>query len=161
MRKHDRRRHELRGFVARVAEHYPLVARALFGSVFSFRRARIDSLRDVGRLAGENVLDVDLVRVKNVVVVYVPDLAHAFAHDLRNGKSGFERTVLGQIRNGDFSADNNGVTLGVSLARDSTILVLTNAGIEDGVGNGVTDFVGMTFADRFGRKDVASRHKKR
>ena len=94
MREHDRRRHQLRRFVARVTEHQTLIARALFGGVFAVDRARVNALRDVGRLAGDDVLDVDLVRVKNVVVVHVTDLAHAIAHDFRNWNDGFERTIF-------------------------------------------------------------------
>ena len=82
MRKHDRRRHEFRRFVAGVTEHQTLIARALLRRVLAVGRARIDALCDIGRLFGDDVLDVDLVGVKNVVVVHVTDLAHRLANDL-------------------------------------------------------------------------------
>jgi hypothetical protein len=34
--------------------------------------------------------------------------------------------------------------------------ILSQAGVEDGIGNCIADFIGMTFADRFGGKDVAT-----
>src|SRR5205085_2151374 len=108
MGKHDRRGHELGRFVARITEHQALVAGALFGCFLSFRAARIDALGDVGGLAGDNVLNVDFVGMKNVVVIDVTDSADAFAHDFRNGHGGFERAVLRQIRNGDFTAHDHG-----------------------------------------------------
>jgi hypothetical protein len=37
--------------------------------------------------------------------------------------------------------------------------ILPDAGVEDRVGNGVANFVGVTFTDRLRGKDVASRHK--
>ncbi len=87
MREHDRRRHQFRRLVAGKTEHQTLVARALLGVAFAFRIARVHALRDVGALAGDDVLNVDLVGVKNVVVVHVTDLAHGIAHDLsRSGR---------------------------------------------------------------------------
>ena len=50
MREHDRRRHQLRRFVAGVAEHQPLVAGALLRGLLALDLARVDALRDVGRL---------------------------------------------------------------------------------------------------------------
>jgi hypothetical protein len=50
MREHDRRRHQLRRLVARVAKHDALVAGALLGGLLALRRTCVDALRDVGRL---------------------------------------------------------------------------------------------------------------
>ena len=51
MRKHDRRRHQLRRVVAGKAEHQTLIARALLGRLLPFRLLGVDALGDVGRLA--------------------------------------------------------------------------------------------------------------
>ena len=86
MREHDRRRHQLRRFVAGVTEHQALVARALLG-VSSCPSAFFASTPCAmsGRLRGDDVLMKILVGVKNVVVVHVADLAHGIAHDLSIG----------------------------------------------------------------------------
>ena len=82
MRKHDRRRHQFHRLVAGKTEHQTLVARALLGMAFAFRIGRVYALRDVGALAGDDVLNIDLVGVENVVVVHVADLTHGIADDL-------------------------------------------------------------------------------
>ena len=159
MRKHNRRRHKLGRFVARVTEHEPLIARALFRGVLPIRRARVHALRDVGGLFGDDVLDVDLVGMKNVVVVHVTDLSNCIAHDFVDRQNSAERFVFGKIWNRDLAADDHDVALGVGFARDATMSILPDACVEDGVGNGVANFIGMTFPDRFGRKNVATGHK--
>ena len=68
MGKHDRRRHQLRRFVAGVTKHQTLIARALFGRVLAIGCACIHALGDVRRLFGDDVLDVDLVRVKTPLI---------------------------------------------------------------------------------------------
>ena len=56
----------------------------------------------------------------------------------------------------DFAADDDDVALDVGLAGHAAAFVLREAGVEDGVGNGVGNLVRMAFADGFGRKNVAS-----
>jgi hypothetical protein len=36
--------------------------------------------------------------------------------------------------------------------------ILGQAGVENGILDGVTNFVGVTFTDGFGGKDIAARH---
>ena len=91
----------------------------------------------------------NLVRVEDVVVVHVADLAHGIAHDLH---------VI-ELRLGrDLAADDDDVALRVGLAGHAAVLVLREAGVEHGVGNGVANFVGMAFADGFGGEDVTTGH---
>src|SRR5205085_7269288 len=137
-----------------VTKHQSLVAGALFGRVLAIGRARVDTLRNVGRLFGDDILDVDLVGVKNIVFVHVTDFANSFAHDLVDWQNGGERFVLGQIRNRNFAADDDDVAFRVSFASDPTMSILRDTGIENGVRNSVANFVGVTFTDRFGRKNV-------
>jgi hypothetical protein len=98
-------------------------------------------------LFGDDVLDVDLVGVKNVVVVDVTDLAHGLAHDFVDRQNSAERFVLGQIGNRDLAAHHNDVAFGVGFAGDPTMPILRDAGIKDRVRNCVADFIGMTFTD--------------
>ena len=51
VREHDRRWHQFRRFIAGVAEHQALVACALLGVAFSFRRLLVHALRDIRRTA--------------------------------------------------------------------------------------------------------------
>ena len=81
VREHDRRRHQFRRLVARVAEHQALVARALLRVLLALGLARVHTLRDVRRLAGENDIHEHLVRMEHVVVVHVADLANGLARD--------------------------------------------------------------------------------
>jgi hypothetical protein len=112
-------------------------------------------------LFGDDVLDIDLVGMKNVVVVYVTDLADGLAHDFVDGQDSAERFVLGQTGNRDLAANDNDVAFGVGLAGDPTMSILRDAGIKDRVGNCVANFVGVTFTDGFGRKNVTARHNKK
>ena len=81
MREHDRGGHQFFRVVAGKPEHQPLIARALFGGLFPFRFLRIDALRDVVRLIGDDGVDENFARVKNVVVVHVANFAHGIADD--------------------------------------------------------------------------------
>jgi hypothetical protein len=80
--EHDRRRHHLGGLVAGVAEHEALVAGALLGRLLALGLPGVDALGDVRGLAGEQVVDENLVAVEHVVVVHVADVADGVAHDL-------------------------------------------------------------------------------
>ena len=85
--------------------------------------------------------------MENVVVIYVADLAHAFADDFGDRKNRFERTILRQIRNRYFAANNNRMAFCVGFAGDATVSILSEASVEDGIRNGVANFIGMTFPD--------------
>ena len=59
---------------------------------------------------------------------------------------------------GDFAADDDEVGLGVGFAGDAAELVLREAGVQHGIGNGVAHFVRMAFADGLGGKDKVFAH---
>ena len=48
---------------------------------------------------------------------------------------------------GDFAADDDDVAFCVGLTGDPAVLVLSEAGVQYRVGNGVANLVGMAFAD--------------
>ena len=50
------------------------------------------------------------------------------------------------------------IKIGVTATLEGTYTVLGEDGIEHGVGNGITNFVGMALADGFGRKDAVFIH---
>ncbi len=149
MGKHDRRWHELGRFVARVAEHQPLVASALLSGILSFGSAGVDALRNIGRLAGDDVANEDPVSMENVIIVHVADLAHGIAHDLDIIQFGFRSNL---------AADDDDVALGIGLASDPAMGILRQARIEHRIGNRIANFVGVTFPDGFGRENVTTRH---
>ena len=149
VREHDRRRHQLGGLVAGVAEHQPLVAGALLGGLLAGGLAGVDALGDVGRLLGHQQVDEHLVGVEDVVVVDVADLANRRPRDLLEVEPGLGR---------DLAADDHDVRLHERLTGHPAELVLGEARIQDGVGDGVGDFVGMTFADGLRREDVSVAH---
>ena len=102
MREHDRRRHELGRLVAGVAEHQPLIAGALLGGLLARGLAGVDALGDVGRLLRHQHVDEHLVRVEDVIVVDVADLADGLARDLHEVELGLGR---------DLAADDHDVRL--------------------------------------------------
>ena len=93
--------------------------------------------------------------MEDVVVVVITDLADRIADDFAQIESGLERGVL-ELGNSDLATDHHNVALGISLAGDPAGWIQCQAGVQDGIGNGVANFVGMAFANRFGREDVAA-----
>src|SRR5688572_30811007 len=96
--------------------------------------------------------------MKNVVVVDVADVPHRFAHDLVDRNDILEMLALRQIRDRDLPADYDDVAFRVGFAGHPALLVLPEAGVEDGVRNGVANFIRMAFAYGFGSKNKASEH---
>ena len=128
---------------------------------FAFGFACVHALGNVWTLPGDDVLNVDLVGVKNVVVVHVTDFTHGVAHDLVDRHDRLERFSRGQIGNRDLATDDDSVALGERLAGDATVWILPQAGVENGIGNGIADFVRMTFPDGFGSKNETTKHVKK
>jgi hypothetical protein len=150
--KHDRRGHELGRFVARVAEHDSLVAGSLLGGLFAFGFLGVNALCDVLRLRGQVVVDEECVGVENVVVVHVSNAAHRVADDLADidhlvDRLGGAGLLVLQLRNRDFSADYDDVAFRECLASHAARFVHRKAGVENGVGNRVADFVRMAFTN--------------
>ncbi len=74
VRQHDRHRHQLRGLIARISKHHPLIAGA----------AVIDSHRYVSRLRIYRSDDATGIAIESVLRSGIADLANGFADDLRN-----------------------------------------------------------------------------
>ena len=147
--EHDGRGHQLGRFVAGIAEHEALVAGALLCSLFAFGFLRINALRDVLALLGDGFGDDDFVGVENIVVVDVADFPNGLTHDFFEIEFGV---------GGDFTGEHDHVAFDQCLAGHAAFFVLAEAGVEDGVGNGVANFVGVAFADRLGGKNVVRGH---
>ena len=146
MGEHDGRGHEFGRFVAGITEHEPLVAGALLGGFLALGLAGVHALRDVGRLARNNYVHEDPVRMEDVVVIDVTDFPDCIARNLDeiNYFTGIFESNLWYC---DFAADDDDVGLGVAFAGDAAELVLREAGVQHGVGNGVANLVRMAFAD--------------
>ena len=146
---HDRRWHQLGRFVAGIAKHQALVACALFGGLLALGLLGVHTLGDVGGLGGDDVHHEELVGVEDVVAVDIADLTDGIADDLH---------VVELRLGGDLAANNGNVALHIRFAGYAAVLVLREAGVENGVGNGVSNFVGMAFADGLRGEDVALGH---
>ena len=115
-------------------------AGTLLGGLLALHLAGVDALCDVRRLAGDQILDEHLVGVEHVVVVDVADVANGSPHDL----------LIVELRGGrDFTGDHHLIGLNESLARDAAGAVLSQASVEDAVGNQVGNLVGMPLANGF------------
>ena len=147
--EHDRCGHQLRCLVAGVAEHEALVAGALLGGLFTSGFLGVNALRDVLALLGDRFGDDHFVGVENVVVVDVADFPDGLTHDLFEIEFGVGR---------DFTGQHYHVAFDQRFAGHAAFFVLAQAGVEDGVGNGVANFVGVAFADRLGGKNVVRGH---
>jgi hypothetical protein len=110
------------------------------------------------RLISDDGVNENLLGVKHIVIVDVPDFAHGIAHDLIDRNDVFQVFALRQIGDRDLTADDYDVALGVGLTGHSALAILPQAGVQDGVGNGVTNLVRMTLANGFGSKNETTKH---
>jgi hypothetical protein len=134
--EHDRRGHQLRRLIAGVAEHDALVAGSLLGVLLAFRLLGVHALGDVRRLGGEVVVDENPVGVEHIVVVHIADAAHRVADDFLDVDHRADR-LLADFRDGDLTADDHDVAFHEGLAGHAALRIHREAGVEDGVGNGV------------------------
>ena len=146
VREHHGRGHQLRRLVRRVAEHDALVARALLGGAFPAGGSGVDALRDVGRLAADEIRDFERFGVEDGIDarVRVADFAHGVAH---------ERVEIERRLRRDFPGEHDVPVLDERFARDAGTRILREARVEHAVGDVVRDFVRMSGADGFGRKN--------
>lgn len=128
---------ELRGLVGGVAEHDTLVTSTelLEGLLV------VETLGDIGRLLLNGDEEVEGLVVEALGGVIVSDVLDGLADDLLVVELG-----LG----GDLTEDHDHTGLGGSLASDLGEGVLSQAGIEDGIGNLIGDLVGVTLTDGLG-----------
>src|ERR1044071_4081873 len=147
---HDRSRHELRRLICGVAEHQALVSGTLLRMPFAFGGPGVDTLGDVGALLGNGIDDEDTVGVENIVVMGITDLADGLT---RYG------VVVEPGLGGNLTAHHHEVALGVGFTGDAAVFILGQAGVQDGVGNGVTNFVRVAFADGLRGEDIVFAHE--
>ena len=121
----------------------------MFSGLLALGFAGIYALGDVQTLAGDGVENENSIGMENIVVMRVADLADGLAGDSIVVQFGF---------GSDLTANDHQVALGVSLASHAAIRVLREAGVQDGIGNGIANFVRMALTDRLGRKDVVFAH---
>ena len=143
VRPGDRRGHELRRLAHGVAEHHPLVARALLVG-----GAAVDALRNVGRLRAKAVLVVEGPPVEALLGAVVADIADDAARD-RLGIEPRQDVLrdLAEVR-AEARPDER-------LGRDVRGGVDRQRGVEDGVADLVGDLVGVALRDGLGGEDVA------
>ena len=144
VRVKQRRRHQLRRVAAGETEHNPLIARA-----FVLIRTGIDALRDIGGLLVYMVEHAH--RVPAEALLRVADILHYFAHDF------FHPPVRHRIRAAIFAGDGDMVGGGERLNRRPRLGVFGKAGIDDGVGHLVADFVWVALGDGFTGENIAVR----
>jgi len=126
----DGGRHQLGGLVDGVSEHHALVAGA----------AGVNTLRDVARLFVDRRNHCEGVGVESVEGVVVADRGDDAADQALKVNVG-----LG----GDFAGDDHEAGSGQRFSCYATVRVLFETGVQDGIGDLVGNFVGMTFRDRF------------
>ena len=128
VRQLDRQRHQFRGFVAGVAEHEALIARA----------ARIHAHRDIGRLGLHDIQDAARLGIETERRVGVADVGDRLARDCGDVDMRGRRDFAGDYANA--GGDEH-------FAGHARRWVLREHGVENGVGNVVGNFVGVTFGD--------------
>jgi hypothetical protein len=131
---------ELRGLVGGITEHDTLVTSAelLEGLVV------VKTLSDIGRLLLNGDEQVAGLVVKTLGGVIVADALDGLTDDLLVVELG-----LGA----DLTEDHDHTGLGGSLTSNLGEGVLGQAGIEDGIGDLISDLVGMTLTDGLGLKN--------
>ncbi len=146
MRIVDGGRHQFRGLVAGIAEHQALVARAL---VEVEARAFVDALGDVGRLLVVGDQHRATLVVDAVFGVVVADPLDGVARDLN---------IIDVGVRGDFARQHHQAGVAQGFGSDAGARILFQDGVEDGVGNLVSDLVGVAFRNGFGSKKVVVGH---
>src|SRR5947208_7823031 len=149
MRKRNRRRHQLWRFIAGKTEHQSLIAGALFGSTLSFSRSLIDSLFDIARLFAHFTNHPACVGVKNAIAIDISDVADGGAHALLKVKL----RVAGYL-----PGEDDEIAFGERFASHAAQRILLKTSVENVIADGIANFIGMTFGNGFGRKDVTTGH---
>lgn len=127
---------EFRSFVGGIAEHETLVT----GTQLLQSLLVVKTLSDIGGLLLNGNHDVAGLVVEALVGGVVADLLDGASDDV---------LVVNGSLGGDLTEDHDHTGLGGRLASDLGEGVLSKAGIEDGIGNLITDLVGVAFTDGF------------
>ena len=128
---------ELRGLVGGVAEHDTLVT----GTELLEGLLVVKTLSDIRRLLLNGDEQVEGLVVETLGGVIVTDVLDGVTDDLLVVESG-----LG----GDLTEDHDHTSLGGSLASNLGEGILSQTGIEDGIGDLISDLVGVTLTDGLG-----------
>lgn len=134
---------ELRGLVGGIAEHNTLVtgAELLKGLLI------VQTLGDIGRLLLNGNQKVESLVVEPLGRVVVTDILDGIANDL---------LVIELGLGGDFTEDHDHTGLGSGLTSDLGQRVLSQASIEDSIGDLISDLVGVTLTDGLGGEEEAA-----
>ncbi len=143
VRRHDRQRHQLRRFVAGVAEHHSLVAGALL--VAGVDALAVHALRDVRGLLLERDENAAGLPVEAHLGAAVADVLHDTADDLRD---------VDARRRGHLAGDHHESGLRQRLAGDARALVVLDQRVQDRVRDLVAQLVGVAFGDAFGGEEI-------
>lgn len=140
VRKEQSQGEELRGLVGSITEHNTLVTGAeLLKSLLV-----VETLGDIGRLLLNGDQQVESLVVKALGGVIVANVLDSVTDDLLVVELG-----LG----GDLTEDHDHTGLGGSLASDLGQRVLSQAGIEDSIGDLISDLVRVTLTDGLGGEE--------
>ena len=170
MRQINGHRHERARFVAGVAEHHALVARAGFvfligGFAVLGLPAFIDALGDIGALAVNGVDYAAGVAVEAILCAVVADGTNNVAHDGVNVNIGLRANFARhehRARRGDgFARAANLRHVGRLAARRNVagffeLDFFSENRVQNGIGNLVAQLVGMALGHRLGREQVGS-----
>ena len=141
----DRERHEFLGFLDGVTEHHALVASTLLVVFLAFGSLGVNALGDIRRLLVHSDEHGAALVVELEVRVHVANVLDGVAcHFLEVNNS------LG----GDFTRDNDETGVHESFASDTAFRVLSEAGVEDGVGNLVGNLIRVAFRNGFRGKKI-------
>ena len=128
---------ELRGLIGGITEHDTLVTSTeLLNSLLV-----VETLSNVGGLLLNGNEQVQGLVVKALLGVIVADVLDGLAHDLLVVELGI---------GGDLAKDHDHAGLGGSLASDLGEGILSQAGVEDGIGDLISDLIGVTLTDGLG-----------
>ena len=145
VRKGDRQRHQLRCFIARIAENHTLVARAGIKIVFHIAAFCLQRLINAhGNITGllmDGIQHSAGITVKAVFCAVISDFTHGISDNGRNID-----IALGR----DFPHDHNHTGRCAGLAGNAAHGVLAEQAVQNGIGNLVADLIGMSFRDGFG-----------
>src|SRR5204862_4180400 len=89
------------------------------------------------------------IGVKNAVAVHISDVADGSAHVLFKVKL----RVAGY-----FAGDDDEVAFGERFASHAAQWILLKTSVENVIADGIANFIGMTFGNGFGGKDVTTGH---
>ena len=121
----------------------------MLGRSLAFSRRLIDTLLDVARLLAHLPDHTAGVGVKNAIAIHIADAPNSVANPVFKIEFGVAC---------DLAREDNQVAFRECFASDAAQRILFEAGIEDVITDSIANFVGMTFCDLFGGKDVTMGH---